>query len=545
MARSPEIRLSPAVRYALSHSRPVVALESTIIAHGLPHPTNHETALSLEAAVVAQGAVPATVAVLRGVPHVGLTASQLRHLADPRTRPRKLSRRDLPLAYAAAHTGATTVAATMAISHAAGVRVFATGGIGGVHRRVARSWDVSPDIAALASIPQIVVCAGAKSILDLPKTLEALESASVPVLVLRSTTFPAFYSPGRLPAPAVVQGETQAARVFHMARASCAPHAVLLAVPVPEEHAADAASIERATETALNEMARRHPPLLPKQVTPFLLKRVAEITGGESLRANVALAKNNAAVAARVAVALSRIQTDTDTSAPGIAHSPLSGNDVEGGREKGGIDVDVLVVGGVTLDIHCDAARGLQMTSGASNAGRIRQCAGGVAKNVAEAVVRAGGARVRFVSTVGDDVAGKAVLHWVGEGVGADAIRVVAGRRTATCCVVHNPKGDLAVRRPFELIRTYKSALSFSQKRKRADTLERIDDIFLLFFYYGKSDSDCNRVFGLFPLVPARRAYIPCLLLFSSENCRLPSETLMTSSMPNPARLWQRAVKPS
>lgn len=423
---SARIQLSPEVAAALSANRPVVALESTIIAHGMPYPSNLHTAHALESAVRSSGAIPATVAVLSGIPHVGLTPSQLHHLASPNSHVTKLARRDLPLAYALHQTGATTVSATMAISAAAAVPVFATGGIGGVHRHVQASWDVSADITALASIPQIVVCAGAKSILDLPKTLEALETASVPVLVLKSNTFPAFYTRGSLPAPSTVQSEQHAATVFHMANQANAPHGVLLAVPVPEEHAADSALVEQATADALNELQSQHPPVLPKQVTPFLLRRIAELTGGASLKANIALARNNASVAARVAIALCKLRGNMHS----IKQQP-----------------QVLVVGGVALDVHCDTLRGTEMMLGASNKGQIRQCAGGVGKNIAEAAARLGGVEVKFISAVGDDVAGKAVLKWLsGSGMDTTGVRVFQGRRTAACCIVHNEKGDLAVR---------------------------------------------------------------------------------------------------
>lgn len=328
----------------------------------------------------------------------------------------------------------------MTISAAAGISVFATGGIGGVHRGVIDSWDVSADITALARIPQIVVCAGAKSILDLPKTLEALETASVPVLVLRSDTFPAFYTRGVLPAPALVQSPLEAARVFYHARTMGTESGVLLAVPVPVEFEADAGIVEKATQKALGEMEGLKAALRPQQVTPFLLKRVAEITNGESLRANIQLAKNNAAVAAQVAVQLCALERDARGSC-----KATEGNGSELAAESAQLLPEVLVVGGVALDIHCDANRDSVLQMRASNRGTIRQCLGGVGRNVAEAASTLGRVRVSFVSAVGDDVIGEAVVGMLGESMDTRGVRRFTERRTAMCCVVHDERGDMAV----------------------------------------------------------------------------------------------------
>lgn len=328
----------------------------------------------------------------------------------------------------------------MAISAAAGISVFATGGIGGVHRCVVDSWDVSADITALAHIPQIVVCAGAKSILDLPKTLEALETASVPVLVLRSDTFPAFYTRGVLPAPARVQSPREAARVFYHARLMGTKNGVLLAVPIPGEFEADAGMVEKATQKALEEMGELKTALRPQEVTPFLLKRVAEITNGESLRANVELAKNNAAVAAKVAVQLCALEKDE-----GGLSKTWEDKRSEVAVENAQLLPEVLVVGGVALDIHCDVNRDSALQMRASNRGIIRQCLGGVGRNVAEAASKLGGVRVSFVSAVGDDVIGEAVVRMLGESIDTMGVRKFRERRTATCCIVHDEKGDMAV----------------------------------------------------------------------------------------------------
>lgn len=446
----PQKRLNPGQLYVhpkiseeLRNGRPIVALESTIIAHGLPYPENLRTAQKLEETVRSHNATPATIAVLDGVPLVGLTPAQIRRIASPNAKVCKLARRDLPRAYALRLTGATTVSATMEISAAAGISVFATGGIGGVHRHVSDSWDISADITALGQISQLVVCAGAKSILDVPKTLEALETASVPVLVLgkNNTTFPAFYTRGSLPAPALVDSTEAAARVFQLSRESRIAKGVLLAVPVPKEFEADAAVIEQATQQAISEMEEQEPPLRPQEITPFLLKRIAEITDGASLRANVHLARNNAAVAAHVAnhlCAKSNSSSGETSTSPAVAKSAV--------LPEVSTKPEVLVVGAVGLDIHCDADRGLNLQMKASNRGLIRQCLGGVARNIADAASRLGGARVALVSAVGDDFVGQNVLRQLRNStIDVSGVRTFAGRRTSTYCVVHDGKGDIVV----------------------------------------------------------------------------------------------------
>lgn len=300
------LRLSAEVAAALDESRPVVALESTLISHGLPFPENLQAARALEAEVRAAGAVPATVGVARGVPTVGLSATDLERFATAGGAVRKLSRRDIAVAAAQGADGATTVAATMALAAAAGVEVFATGGIGGVHRGAARSWDVSADLTELARTPVLVVCAGAKAILDLPATLEYLETLGVPVVGYGVGELPAFYSRSSgLPLPAEVAGAREAARLWRAQRtlaAVAAPGGLLLCVPPPAEVALPRDDVEAAIARALAraEAAKVRGPA----VTPYLLAAMAEETHGESVGTNLALLRQNARVAAEVAVAL-------------------------------------------------------------------------------------------------------------------------------------------------------------------------------------------------------------------------------------------------
>jgi pseudouridine-5'-phosphate glycosidase len=302
---SPALHISEEVTEALHAGRAVVALESTLITHGLPHPANVETALAMEAAVRAGGAVPATIAVLGGKITVGLTRAQIETLA---TRPagsvRKCSRRDLPIAIARGEDGATTVAGTMIVAHLAGIHVFATGGIGGVHRGA--PFDVSADLLELGRTPVAVVCSGAKSILDLPLTLEVLETQGVPVVGLGTDTLPAFYSRSSgLPVDVSIQTAAEAAQIIAAAQRIEAGHGVLVTVPVPEQDAMPVEKMEGAIRRATAEAEEKK--IHGKAATPFLLARVAELTAGESRRANIALLVNNARAAADIAVALARL----------------------------------------------------------------------------------------------------------------------------------------------------------------------------------------------------------------------------------------------
>jgi pseudouridine-5'-phosphate glycosidase len=291
------LHLSSEVEAALRHKRSVVALESTLITHGLPWPENAATALAMEAAVRESGAVPATIAVLAGRITVGLSRDQIEDLARrPFGSVRKCSRRDLPIVVARGGDGSTTVAGTMIVAHRAGIRVFGTGGIGGVHRGA--PVDVSADLMELGRTPVAVVCAGPKAILDLPLTLEVLETHGVPVIGLGTDTLPGFYSRSSgLPIDVRVETPREAAAIIAAAERMDARHGVLVVVPVPSEAAAGDvdAAIERAVADADAQRIRG------KAVTPFLLQRVSELSGGASQRANQALLVHNARTAGLIA----------------------------------------------------------------------------------------------------------------------------------------------------------------------------------------------------------------------------------------------------
>ena len=300
--------LSSDVALALSEGRPVVALESTIISHGMPFPQNVETAREVENTVRHEGGTPATIAVLNGRAKIGLTDQDLDDLARPRDDVEKLSRATLPACMAKGGNGATTVSATMILAHLAGIEVFATGGIGGVHRGAEMSFDISADLTELAETPVSVVCAGAKAILDIPKTLEVLETFGVPVTTLGQKEFPAFWS--RISTEASPESATSPAEIaatIAMRRKLGLKGGHLIANPIPEKDEIASASLIPLIERAISE-ADATPGIDGPRVTPFLLQRIFELTKGQSLSANIALVLNNARVATRLATELLKLR---------------------------------------------------------------------------------------------------------------------------------------------------------------------------------------------------------------------------------------------
>ena len=292
----------PEAAETLATNKPIVALESTVITHGLPYPENIETAMKMETAVRKGGAVPATIAILQGKIQVGLTEAQLEYLGTrPSADVRKCSRRDLPVIMAQKEDGATTVAGTMILAHAAGIPIFATGGIGGVHR--GHPFDVSADLSELGRTSVTVVCSGAKSILDLPATLEVLETQGVPVIGYRTDELPAFFTPHsglpvnmRLDTPTAVAGVIKAQHSLNM------QNGILVTVPTPKSAALDTAEMETAVAQATYEADELN--IHGAAATPWLLSRIMELTGGRSLQANIALLRNNGYVAALIATEL-------------------------------------------------------------------------------------------------------------------------------------------------------------------------------------------------------------------------------------------------
>ena len=305
---TPPLAFATEVAEAIAARRPLVALESTIVTHGMPFPDNLATARAVEAVVRDHGAVPATIALVDGRVRVGLDDAALERVAsggdEGSAEVGKASRRDLPVFVARKATAGTTVAATMYLAHRAGIGVFATGGIGGVHRGAERTMDMSADLVELGATPVTVVCAGAKSILDLPRTLEVLETQGVPVVGVGTDEFPAFFTrESGLAVPHRVDSVAELAAVVAAHRDLGLPGGILVANPIPVADAVPAAEIGARIEEALADADRAG--VTGKDVTPYLLGRIVELTGGRSLAANVALVRNNAALAAQLAVALS------------------------------------------------------------------------------------------------------------------------------------------------------------------------------------------------------------------------------------------------
>jgi pseudouridine-5'-phosphate glycosidase len=301
---SPDLPISYSKEVAAAKQRgaPIVALESTIITHGMPYPGNIEMARSVEAIIREEGAVPATVAVIHGTLHIGLEPAELESLAQT-TGAMKVSRADLAFAIAERRTGATTVAATMIAAARAGIKVFATGGIGGVHRGAELSFDISADLEELARTAVIVVCAGAKAILDIPKTLEVLETRGVPVVTFGSSEFPAFWSrQSGLPSPLTLNSPAAIANFQKTRDQLGIDGGMLIANPVPEADEIPGGEMEIYIERALDSAERDE--ITGKAVTPYLLSTIFDLTDGRSLKTNIALVENNARLAAEIAVAL-------------------------------------------------------------------------------------------------------------------------------------------------------------------------------------------------------------------------------------------------
>ena len=297
--------LSPEVIDAQKNGQPIVALESTIITHGMPYPQNVKTAGKVEATIRDKGATPATIAVLDGHLHIGLTPDQLATLSNARD-VAKLSRADMAACLATGGTGATTVSATMIAAKAAGIGVFATGGIGGVHRGAETSFDISADLQELARTAVTVVAAGPKAILDLPKTLEVLETLGVPVIAFGQNTMPAFWSStSELPAPLRMDRASEIAKAHRLRAALGLPGGQLIANPIPTLAQIEQAQMNPIIEQALAEAAAKG--ISAKAVTPFLLDRIYELTEGKSLTANIELVLNNARLAAQIATELVKI----------------------------------------------------------------------------------------------------------------------------------------------------------------------------------------------------------------------------------------------
>ena len=306
MSMNQYLDIAPEVAEALKAGKPVVALESTIISHGMPYPQNVETALKVEAIIRENGAVPATIAILGGRLKAGLSHEEIEYLGKKGLAVTKASRRDLPVLCARGEDGATTVTTTMMIAHMAGIAIFATGGIGGVHRGAETTMDISADLEELGQTPVMVVCAGAKSILDLGLTLEYLETHGVPVIGYGTKELPAFYTrKSGFGVDYEIDTPEELAAAFHAQRALGLKGGMLVTNPIPEEFSMDPAVLGAAIDQAVADAKAQG--VHGKETTPFLLAAIKDITGGDSLHSNIELVFNNARLAAKTAAALAKL----------------------------------------------------------------------------------------------------------------------------------------------------------------------------------------------------------------------------------------------
>ncbi|XP_006633626.3 uncharacterized protein [Lepisosteus oculatus] len=423
-------KVHPAVSEALANQKPVVALESTIITHGMPYPRNLSTAKEVEAIVKANGATPATIGVLQGRVHVGLSEKQLQFLAG-NSSSLKVSCRDLPYVISKGLSGGTTVSATMLAAHRVGIPVFVTGGIGGVHRGGETTLDISADLTELGRTPIAVVSAGVKSILDIGRTLEYLETLGVCVATFgKSRDFPAFFSPqSGFSSPYNVADAKEASELIAHALSLGLQSGVLVAVPIPEEQAAKGQQIEAGIQTALEEARAKG--ITGKDVTPYILHRLSVLTQGKSLEANVSLIHNNAKVGSQIACALAKMQTGKKT--------PISFLQKKNRRTS---DPKTVVIGGINVDF---IAKGKQekLLFGQTNTGSVCQSFGGVGRNIADCLTRLG-EDVLFISAIGCDMHAETVLRYCRH-MNTSAVARIQGQRTATYCAVISEKGELSL----------------------------------------------------------------------------------------------------
>ncbi|XP_075982796.1 uncharacterized protein LOC142981026 [Anticarsia gemmatalis] len=463
---APPLVFSEEVRNAKAERKPIVALESTIITHGMPYPQNLETAIQVENIIRERGAIPATIAILKGQLTVGLTEEQITYLAQAKGVV-KASRRDLASIAAAKLDGATTVAGTIIAAELADIPVFVTGGIGGVHRQGESTLDVSADLNELGRSKTLVVCSGVKSILDIGRTLEYLETQGVCVCAFGdSNDFPAFYTPkSGYKAPHRVADASHAAQVLHATHALRLASGIVVAVPIPHEYAMDEKVIEESIRVALQEAEEKG--IRGKEVTPFILSAVAGATRGASLAANIALIKNNAKVGADIAVEFKKLKNVDNLenafnigvakgggkctsnsarhfhSSCGAWASAAPADDtplLEPSATRGG---DVLVIGGANVDRTYRLKEERAQLDGSTHACNTDQCGGGVGRNLAEALWRLRGGRTRLLTAVGDDADGH-YLDSIAPGLFLDGC-IIKGSRTPTYAAMLDSRGECLI----------------------------------------------------------------------------------------------------
>lgn len=421
-----DLCISSEVSQAIKNGAPVVALESTIITHGMPYPTNLTMSKNVEKIIRSRGAVPATVAIIEGRIHVGLLEEQLIELAEMKIPAIKTSRRDFPYVMSRKLNGGTTVSGTMVIAHKAKIPIFVTGGIGGVHRGGNKTLDISADLTELGRTPVTVVSAGVKSILDIGLTLEYLETQGVCVATLGPTRdFPAFFSPksGFL-SPYCVKTTEEAAELVKESIESELGSGLLLAVPIPESESSTGEAIESAIRTAVEEAEKAG--ISGREVTPFILARVNELTAGDSLKANLALIHNNAEYGADVAVHLAKLRS-------GGLDGTLAKKGGSGGRGP-------LVVGGSNFDFVAHVTEGEICFDGSTHKGKLQYSHGGVGRNIADALAYLDTSPT-FLSAVGKDKPGKSILGGNSK-LDTSSVMIHPTAATATYTAIIDSKGD-------------------------------------------------------------------------------------------------------
>ncbi|XP_077325404.1 uncharacterized protein LOC143960560 isoform X2 [Lithobates pipiens] len=432
---SSTFRIHPSVEEALAEGRPVVALESTIITHGMPYPQNIRMANEVEEIVRSNGSVPATVGIIDGKVHIGLQEEELKFLATTKGCV-KVSRKDLPFVLSQGLSGGSTVSGTMIAAHHAGISVFVTGGIGGVHRDGENTMDVSADLTELGRTPVAVISAGVKSILDIGRTLEYLETEGVCVSTFGdSRDFPAFFTTrSGFQAPYNVCNEEEAARLIDRSLELRLGSGLLIAVPIPPEHATSGEIIEEAIQQALEETRLKG--IRGKDVTPFVLQRVNELTGGRSLESNIALVKNNAKVGSRIAAALCQIRKPKGSTRKGPHQRERQENDANQESRP-------VVIGGIIVDFIAKATQDKMEFGGQTNPGQVHQSSGGVGRNLADCLSRLGVGPL-FISALGQDEMSHSVLQYCSH-MDMRGVARLKGQSTATYCAVINGSGELSL----------------------------------------------------------------------------------------------------
>lgn len=435
------LKVSEEIRHAIANNVPVVALESTIISHGMPFPRNIEMATKIEALIRSRGVIPATIGIIHGEAQVGLTYDDLLALADPERHQNavmKASRRDISFALSQKKTAATTVAGTMIFAHQAGIDIFATGGIGGVHRGAEVTMDISADLVELGRTPVAVICAGVKSILDIPKTLEFLETQGVPVVGLNTPIFPAFFTnDSSVRSPLVCESTEAVARMIFASKALGLSNGMIIGVPNP--HPADSASIQVAIEASLAEAEKLN--ISGHAITPFLLSDIQRRTGGMSLEANISLVLNNASIAADIAKNLASLRASRPTvvsSSIGTKSFPSTSMQVKS---------NVLIFGGAVLDQVARISD--RLIPGSSNPGKLSLSVGGVGFNIARRLAEEGHDPSLVTAIAGDSHGQRILTHC--ESVGIDMKHSLTSQAgpdaggSATYTAVHGPDGELVI----------------------------------------------------------------------------------------------------